>query len=60
MVGTLPGVVGIYLTGWILQITGNDWKSVFLLAAALAVAGVLLYLFFVRTEEVDFDEKKDK
>jgi len=45
--GALPGIGGIYLTGWVLDITNHDWSIVFLVAAALSTAATLLML--VRT-----------
>ena len=43
--GTLPGVFGVAITGWLVDRTGN-YAAPFLLTAALAVGGALVFLFF--------------
>jgi len=54
----LPGIVGVYLTGWMIEVTGRDWRSVFLLAASIATLGGIIYIIFVRTHEIDYDKKE--
>jgi ACS family sodium-dependent inorganic phosphate cotransporter len=48
--GTLPGIIGVYVSGLILQAT-NSWILVFQVAAALNVFGLVFYLIFARTEK---------
>jgi ACS family sodium-dependent inorganic phosphate cotransporter len=48
--GTLPGVIGVTLSGWIVQTTGH-WELVFQLAAAIKIAGLLFYLACARAEK---------
>jgi ACS family sodium-dependent inorganic phosphate cotransporter len=43
--GTIPGVVGVYVTGVILQATGS-WTFVFQLTAAVTFAGLVVFLLF--------------
>ena len=47
--GTIPGIVGVYASGLILQATGS-WILVFQLAAAVNVIGLVFYLMFAKTE----------
>jgi ACS family sodium-dependent inorganic phosphate cotransporter len=46
--GTLPGIIGVYVSGLILQWTGS-WILVFQVAAAINVFGLVFYLVFART-----------
>jgi ACS family sodium-dependent inorganic phosphate cotransporter len=41
-IATLPGVFGVYLTGWLLDRTGN-FAAPFLLTAGLMVVGGIVY-----------------
>ncbi len=43
--GTLPGIIGVYVSGLILQYT-NSWILVFQVAAALNVVGLVFYLIY--------------
>jgi ACS family sodium-dependent inorganic phosphate cotransporter len=43
--GTIPGVIGVYLSGLILQATGS-WTLVFQLSAGVAFAGLIVFLLF--------------
>lgn len=51
--GTIPGIIGVYVSGLILQWT-DSWILVFQVAAAFNVFGLVFYLLFARTE-VEFD-----
>jgi len=51
--GTLPGIIGVYASGLILQWTGS-WILVFQVAAAINAFGLVFYLVFARTEK-EFD-----
>ena len=43
--GTLPGIIGVAVTGWMLDVTGS-YNAVFLLAAGVTSAGALIWLVF--------------
>jgi len=43
--GTIPGIVGVAVTGWIVETTGS-YTSVFLLAAAISVAGAIVWVLW--------------
>ncbi len=47
--GTLPGVIGVTVTGYLLDATGS-WALVFGIAAALYVAGTVVWLAFAKGE----------
>jgi ACS family sodium-dependent inorganic phosphate cotransporter len=47
--GTLPGVIGVAVTGYILDATGS-WALVFGIAAGLYVAGTAVWLTFAKGE----------
>lgn len=51
--GTLPGIVGVLISGWIVQTTGS-WVLVFQLAAAVKIFGLLFFLAFAKGEQ-EFD-----
>ena len=42
---TLPGIVAVYVTGYILQVTGS-WDWVFLTTAGVTLFGMVFYLIF--------------
>jgi ACS family sodium-dependent inorganic phosphate cotransporter len=44
--GNIPGAIGVYLSGWILQITDNSWTAVFGVATAVLYTGTTIYLVF--------------
>lgn len=48
--GTIPGIVGIYITGWILEITGS-WPLVFQTAAVVSLTGMVVFLLFSSGEK---------
>uniref|UniRef100_A0A6B2L4Z0 Major facilitator superfamily (MFS) profile domain-containing protein n=1 Tax=Arcella intermedia TaxID=1963864 RepID=A0A6B2L4Z0_9EUKA len=54
-VATIPGIVGVYITGFILNETQN-WDIVFLLAASIYFVAALSFLFFSKAEKIDFDQ----
>ncbi len=51
--GTVPGIIGVYVSGLILQWTGS-WILVFQVAAALNIFGLVFYLIFASTKK-EFD-----
>jgi len=56
---TVPGIVGVYFTGFILTET-NNWNIVFLLAASLYILGAASFLFFAKVDKIDFDEDPER
>lgn len=51
--GTLPGIIGVYVTGLILELTGS-WTLVFQVTAGVALAGLAIYLL-LGSGEKQFD-----
>lgn len=49
--GAFAGVVGVYITGYILESTGK-WSSVFLVTAASSTIGLFTYLIFGSGERI--------
>ncbi|MEP1510743.1 MAG: ACS family MFS transporter [Parasphingorhabdus sp.] len=43
--GTIPGIIGVLVSGWILDTTGS-WTLVFQVAAAVSAFGLIFYLLF--------------
>ena len=41
---TIPGIVGVAVTGWLVDITGT-YTAAFLLTATVSVAGALVFAF---------------
>jgi len=50
-IATLPGVVGVYVTGWLVEITGG-YSAAFLLAATLNIVAASAYLLFAKSKPV--------
>jgi len=50
MLGAIPGIVGVYLTGLILNTTGS-WDAVFYVTAGVTFFGGLFYLLFASAEK---------
>jgi len=42
---TIPGIVGVAITGWLVDVTGT-YTAAFVLTAAVSAAGALVYAFF--------------
>jgi ACS family sodium-dependent inorganic phosphate cotransporter len=49
--GTLPGVIGIAVTGWLIQTTGS-YDSAFLLAAGINIVGAGVWVLFARASPI--------
>lgn len=43
--GTLPGIIGVSITGWLIDRTGN-YNAPFFLTAAVGGVGAVIYLVF--------------
>lgn len=48
--GTLPGIIGVYVTGLILELTGS-WALVFQVTAGVALVGLGIYLLLASGEK---------
>jgi len=48
---TIPGIIGVTVTGWLVDVTGT-YVSAFVLAAALCVFGAVVWLLFASTRPV--------
>ena len=49
--GTIPGIIGIAITGWLVDTTGT-FTSAFALAAAINIFGAVVWLFFATAERI--------
>jgi len=49
--GTIPGIIGVYVSGVILQLTGS-WALVFQVAAGVTLFGLIFYLVFSSSEKL--------
>ena len=49
--GTIPGIIGVYVSGLILQATGS-WILVFQVAAGVTLFGLVFFLAFARGEKL--------
>ena len=43
--GTLPGIIGVAMAGWLVDTTGS-YDSVLLLAASVSIFGAVVYILF--------------
>ena len=50
-IGTIPGIVGVALTGWLVDTTGS-YDSVFVMVAAINIAGVAVWLKYASGEKL--------
>jgi len=48
--GTLPGVIGVPLSGWLVDVTGS-WSIVFIVAAGIKLFGLAFFLTFAKGEK---------
>jgi MFS transporter, ACS family, solute carrier family 17 (sodium-dependent inorganic phosphate cotransporter), other len=49
--GTIPGIVGVAVTGWLIDQTGS-YTSVFVLAAGVTSVGALIWIVFQRSTPI--------
>jgi ACS family sodium-dependent inorganic phosphate cotransporter len=49
--GTIPGIVGVYVSGLILELTGS-WALVFQVAAGVTLFGMVFYLLFASGKKI--------
>ncbi len=50
-VGTIPGIIGVAITGWLVETSGT-YASAFALAAGINLAGAIVWLVFSTGEKV--------
>jgi ACS family sodium-dependent inorganic phosphate cotransporter len=50
-IGTIPGVAGVAMTGWLLDVT-HGYQATFFITAILGVIGTLFYWRFARAEPI--------
>jgi hypothetical protein len=48
----LPGMLGVWFTGWLLDMTGNNWIAVFGLASAISCVGAIAWSIMCGTKPV--------
>jgi len=49
--GTIPGIIGVYVSGRILEATGS-WALVFQVAAGVTLFGLVFYLIFSSSKQI--------
>jgi|TARA_B110000305_G_scaffold234488_1_gene292611 MFS family permease len=49
--GTIPGIIGVFVSGLILELTGS-WTLVFQVAAGVTLFGMVFYLVFAKAEKL--------
>ena len=50
--GTLPGIVGVAITGWLIDLTGT-YSAAFVLTAAVSAVGALMFGFLADARPID-------
>ena len=50
-VGTVPGIIGVATTGWLVDVSGT-YTSAFVLTAAINLVGALVWLLFSSGQQV--------
>ena len=49
--GTLPGIIGVTVTGWLVESTGS-FSSAFILCAIINVIGAIVWILFSTAERI--------
>ena len=49
--GTIPGIIGVFVSGVILELTGS-WALVFQVAGGVTLFGLIIYLIFASSEKL--------
>jgi len=57
---TIPGIIGVSITGYILDHSNHNWSIVFLLAAVIFIIAGILFLIFGKGEQIDFDSTTEE
>ena len=50
--GQVPGIIGVWMTGWLLDVTHQNWVVVFSLAAVICVVGSVVWVLWCGSEPV--------
>ena len=50
--GTIPGIIGVWVSGEILNATNDNWALVFQLGAAVTLFGLVFYLLFASGKKI--------
>lgn len=50
--GTLPGIFGVLITGWLIDISGGSYDVVFLLAGVVNIFGCMVWLLFAKAKPI--------
>lgn len=59
-IGTLPGALGIFLIGWILEVSHNNWAIVWGISAGFSLIGLVSFAFGVSLDHpIDFFAEED-
>jgi cyanate permease len=53
MVATIPGIVGVASSGWLLEAFNDNWAAPLSLAAAFHLIGGIVWVLFARTKPLD-------
>jgi len=56
-IAQIPGIIGVYLTGFILEQTDEKWDTVFILAAAVFGLAEIVFIIFAESKEIDFEAR---
>ena len=54
--GTLGGSVGLLAESWLYRITGTNWRASSILMASMAVAAIIVALFYPETSRIELEE----
>jgi ACS family sodium-dependent inorganic phosphate cotransporter len=49
--GTIPGIIGVIITGWLVDTTGS-FASAFTLCAAINIFGAIIWVLFSTAEKI--------
>lgn len=52
-VGTLPGIIGVYITGYLIDTFDGSYSVIFILAAVINVIGALIWFFMASGKKLD-------
>ena len=55
-VASVPGIIGVSLTGSILSSSGDDWRIIFIIAGAVEFGGALLFLAAAEARDQHYDD----
>jgi len=51
-IATIPGIVGVYFVGYVLDNTSNGWNIIFFLSAGIFMATLIFWLVFATADNV--------